>query len=684
MSSFSRPKTYDPELATRVSNRDGMQLHDLADRIANQQRRSLKIELGLNSDDDDDDGLEFEEEEEKERKETIGYQELMQKYTCTVRHAEEVGERERRACEQVTKLRKMCKSQVRILRKGFQEKLKAQHETLVEMMQALKDCEEHMRKAHPEKLNFLKKVEESKKMVAEEGDVGRESEEKEEEREEEEESSSSTSMWKEKVATLENEINSLREKNRKIADMDGDEVKKKLVKVLKLAKASQRKLLERERELEELKSTPIPTPHRPKTPPTPAVVGKGKAVDTRKCLKILDELKEQKKTIKELRQSLLTQEGFHFDLEPLKKIVKNSGERQAMMAQKYEKEFKERRRLFNLVQELRGNIRVLCRVRPALQTFRGGQDEVVVRFPAEGNVELRNAKGREKTWEFDHVFAPNSTNQDVFKQVEDLCISILDGYNVCIFAYGQTGSGKTHTMEGPENDPGLNYRSLERLFDNIAKRKDGNEWNVEVQVSLLEIYNEQIRDLLNGKKKKLEIKGSPNGMTVPGLTLVNVMDHKQVLKLMNLGKKNRATASTDMNQDSSRSHSMLSVYVSAENTLTNQKTKGKLHLIDLAGSERVSKSNVEGQQFKEATNINKSLAALGDVIQARANKQKHVPYRNSTLTYLLQDSLEKDSKTLMLVQISPLKSNAEESFCSLNFAHRAKQVQIPNKQPSKQ
>jgi kinesin family protein C2/C3 len=368
----------------------------------------------------------------------------------------------------------------------------------------------------------------------------------------------------------------------------------------------------------------------------------------------------------------------------IKRLAQLVKERQAALAgvvQKYERECKERKRLFNLVQELRGNIRVLCRVRPVL-AFE--QNEVAVKFPEEGTVEVRNPKGRDQRWEFDHVFPVDANNAKVFEQVSDLCTSVLDGYNVCIFAYGQTGSGKTHTMEGSEADRGVNYRALELLFNNMDERRQGSEWRFAVQVSLLEIYNEQIRDLLEDRSKagkgataaKLEVKAGKNGMHVPGLTMVTVTEQTQILRLMLLGKRNRATASTQMNSDSSRSHSMLSVYVEAKNLITGDEAHGKLHLIDLAGSERISKSGVKGQQLTEATSINKSLSSLGDVIQARANKQAHVPYRNSTLTYLLQDSLGSDSKTLMFVQCSPVQSNAGETICSLNFAARARTVEL--------
>jgi kinesin family protein C2/C3 len=142
------------------------------------------------------------------------------------------------------------------------------------------------------------------------------------------------------------------------------------------------------------------------------------------------------------------------------------------------------------------------------------------------------------------------------------------------------------------------------------------------------------------------------------------------------GEKRRSTTGTDMNEHSSRSHSMLSVYITTEHKVTGQCARGKLHLVDLAGSERISKTGATGQQLKEAQNINKSLSALGDVVASRVAKQSHTPYRNSTLTYLLQDSLEKDSKTLMVCCISPASFNAEESICTLNFASRVRNVEL--------
>jgi kinesin family protein C2/C3 len=276
------------------------------------------------------------------------------------------------------------------------------------------------------------------------------------------------------------------------------------------------------------------------------------------------------------------------------------------------------------------------------------------------------------------VFGPDSTQEGVFKETEGLVQSVMDGYNVCIFAYGQTGSGKTFTMEGSDESPGLYYRSLQRLFD-IIKEKEG-EMTFELSVSMLEIYNESIADMLQPRSKtadiKYDIRRGEHGMMVTNLTMEPVSRYEDVVGLMHRGKSNRTTFATDMNEHSSRSHAMLSVYVTAKNHISGAVARGKLHLVDLAGSERVSKSGATGQRLKEAQNINKSLSALGDVIQARAAKRGHVPYRNSTLTYLLQDSLGGDSKTLMFVNMSPVSYNTDETFCSLNFAARVRNVEL--------
>lgn len=347
----------------------------------------------------------------------------------------------------------------------------------------------------------------------------------------------------------------------------------------------------------------------------------------------------------------------------------------AGVVENYKRELKERKRLFNLVQELKGNIRVLCRVRPISKTEVASGSKMICKFTNE-EITLAGEKGKTKTWEFDRVFDMASTQDQLFNEVRPLVTSILDGYSVCIFAYGQTGSGKTHTMAGPPESPGINTRSLQELFE--RKRERSREYQDEITVSVMEIYNEQIRDLLaqDAASTNLQVRQGPTGNFVPGLTVVPVQTLDEVFELIKRGNKNRSTHATDMNEHSSRSHSILSIQMKSVNLVTQAVSNGKLFLVDLAGSERLSKTGAEGQRLKEAQNINKSLSALGDVIAARASKAKHVPYRNSSLTYLLQDALGGDSKTLMVACASPVDYNSEESFCTLNFAARTRSVEM--------
>ena len=225
-------------------------------------------------------------------------------------------------------------------------------------------------------------------------------------------------------------------------------------------------------------------------------------------------------------------------------------------------------------------------------------------------------------------------------------------------------------MTGPPDDRGVNTQALEELFERMHER--AGEWVDTVSISILEVYNEEIRDLLSDGRidEKLEVKMGEYGNYVPNLTNVNVTDIRTVLNLIGVADQNRAQASTNLNEHSSRSHMIMTVTVISEYRATGVVTRAKLNLVDLAGSERINKSGAAGQALREAQNINKSLSALGDVIAARAAKQAHVPFRNSTLTFLLQDSISQDSKTLMIVCVSPVLYNSEETFCSLNFASR--------------
>jgi kinesin family protein C2/C3 len=350
----------------------------------------------------------------------------------------------------------------------------------------------------------------------------------------------------------------------------------------------------------------------------------------------------------------------------------------SFMTVKYNKEFEERKKLHNVIQELKGNIRVYVRCRPPSQRELDemGEDAVCVSYPDQGEVRVLSEKNnREKTWEFDEVFDFNSKQSDVYTDISALVTSVMDGFNVCIFAYGQTGSGKTHTMAGPTSDRGVNTRALSELFDKCDAR--AAEFSDTVTLSILEVYNEDIRDLLvDGGFDKLEVRQGENGNYVPGLTECRVSSIDDIFNLFAQAERNRATTATNMNEHSSRSHMMLTINVTSENIRTGTMSRGKLNLVDLAGSERINKSGATGQALKEAQNINKSLSSLADVIAARAQKAAHIPFRNSTLTYLLQDSLSKDSKTLMICCISPSITSSDETYNALNFASRVRTVEL--------
>uniref|UniRef100_A0A3B4XJX3 Kinesin-like protein n=1 Tax=Seriola lalandi dorsalis TaxID=1841481 RepID=A0A3B4XJX3_SERLL len=350
------------------------------------------------------------------------------------------------------------------------------------------------------------------------------------------------------------------------------------------------------------------------------------------------------------------------------------------LLRKYKREMNLRKKCHNELVRLKGNIRVFCRVRPVSQEEQDAADtKTMLSFDSDDDAVLYlSNKGKMMTFELDKVFAPQATQEDVFQEVQSLVTSCIDGFNVCIFAYGQTGSGKTYTMEGVVNDPGINQRALRLLFSEVTDKAP--DWDYKITVSMVEIYNETLRNLLGeNPTDKLDIKMNPDGsgqLYVPGLTEFTVQSPEDINRVFELGHMNRATACTNLNEHSSRSHALLIITVSGFNSATGNRTQGKLNLVDLAGSERIGKSGAEGSRLREAQCINKSLSALGDVINALRSKHSHVPFRNSRLTYLLQDSLSGDSKTLMMVQVSPLPSNMSESVCSLKFAQRVRSVEL--------
>ncbi|ANM58114.1 P-loop containing nucleoside triphosphate hydrolases superfamily protein [Arabidopsis thaliana] len=400
------------------------------------------------------------------------------------------------------------------------------------------------------------------------------------------------------------------------------------------------------------------------------------------------ELRSYSRSIKQ--EILKVQENYTDQFSQLgKKLIELSN-----AAENYHAVLTENRKLFNELQELKGNIRVFCRVRPFLPA-QGAANTVVEYVGEDGELVVTNptrpGKDGLRQFKFNKVYSPTASQADVFSDIRPLVRSVLDGYNVCIFAYGQTGSGKTYTMTGPdgssEEDWGVNYRALNDLFK-ISQSRKGNI-SYEVGVQMVEIYNEQVLDLLsddNSQKKTLGILSTTqqNGLAVPDASMYPVTSTSDVITLMDIGLQNRAVGSTALNERSSRSHSIVTVHVRGKDLKTGSVLYGNLHLVDLAGSERVDRSEVTGDRLREAQHINKSLSSLGDVIFSLASKSSHVPYRNSKLTQLLQTSLGGRAKTLMFVQLNPDATSYSESMSTLKFAERVSGVELGAAKTSKE
>lgn len=326
-------------------------------------------------------------------------------------------------------------------------------------------------------------------------------------------------------------------------------------------------------------------------------------------------------------------------------------------------------------------VRVSVRVRPS-----GNPDQQVV-SSTDSEIKLESplhaARKQPRKFAFDSVFGPDSTQSEIYDSVGlDLMQHAVQGYNACVFAYGQTGSGKTHTMMGTEDNLGLVPSVFKSLIE--FSQKVSGTTAVTVRVSMLEVYNEQVRDLLN-PRNKLRLRGTGDDCIVEGLTEVRATLVNEVRSLLETAARNRATASTNANDQSSRSHAVVSLTIkqqkikNLDTELTQQKVS-VVRLVDLAGSERVKASGASGDRLKEGTNINKSLVVLGRVISTLSqlaetpNSRALVPYRESVLTRLLQNSLSGNSRTAMIACVSPDADSYDQTLSTLRYADQAKQI----------
>ncbi|NWW82623.1 KI18A protein, partial [Climacteris rufus] len=344
------------------------------------------------------------------------------------------------------------------------------------------------------------------------------------------------------------------------------------------------------------------------------------------------------------------------------------------------------------------HVKVVVRVRPETQKEKNGSfsrvvhvidQNVLVFDPKEEEVSFFNGKKlthrdinkrqrKDLKFIFDAVFDESSSQLEVFEHTtKSLIDGFLNGYNCTVLAYGATGAGKTHTMLGSPEDPGVMYLTMMTLYKRMDQIKEDK--TCDVAVSYLEVYNEQIHDLLVSSGPLAVREDAQQGVVVQGLTLHQPKSAEEILQMLDYGNKNRTQHPTDVNASSSRSHAVFQIYLRQQDKTAsiNQNIRvAKMCLIDLAGSERANATNARGARFVEGTNINRSLLALGNVINALADPKckKHIPYRNSKLTRLLKDSLGGNCQTIMIAAVSPSSLFYDDTYNTLKYANRAKDI----------
>eukprot|EP01080_Neovahlkampfia_damariscottae_P002369 gene2369-2836_t len=378
----------------------------------------------------------------------------------------------------------------------------------------------------------------------------------------------------------------------------------------------------------------------------------------------------------------------------IKKLVSNSLGKQNPSTQNQEieeyqellkVEYERAKKLHNELMELNGNIQVICRIKPPTKK----DQKSFIHLPKEDDSKINllekfnDISGRSNTkvhsFMFNKVFPSKSTQEDLFFEVSKFIQSAMDGDQVCVFAYGQTSSGKTYTMmreDSQQNQQGMIQQSVHKIFSDFQHQKN---ISFSVESSFIEIYKDKIYDLLNLEKDiKYEIRHENEITTIVGLGKIKISSVDEFMKFMRIASKNRTKGITKKNDRSSRSHVIIQLKISNTNLQFKSTTEGLLNFIDLSGSERMSQTEGYDERSKETKYINKSLSCLGDVIHSIANKEIFIPYRNSILTFLLKNSLSKNSKVLMIVNISSNEDCMNESLNSLRFAKKANSCELAN------
>ena len=395
-------------------------------------------------------------------------------------------------------------------------------------------------------------------------------------------------------------------------------------------------------------------------------------------------------------KSLIEEVNYNtINLKEMKEELTKEQEINNKLNENLEKEKILRRKIHNRYMYLRGNMRIMCRLRPFLiNEIKNKKSNMETISINNDTILIQELNKTPKMFEYDYVFDEQSTQEDIYEEVSLLIQSMIHGNNICIMSYGQTCTGKTYTIQGNNNNKGIASRAVKEIFeiiDNLIKKnnlqKNRNNFEngyspsqvrntsyfikAKINMTIIEIYNEQIFNLLEESTPKLNIFEDAQGnLIIPDLSPINISNYDEANKLFILSEKFRHTSSTEFNERSSRSHCIFTFNIKLTNN-DNNIIRSTLHVIDLAGSERITKAQSNNEKIKkEALSINLSLHSLSNVLFAIANKSGHIPYRDSKLTHFLKDSLNDNYNIMLLLHISPNIKDLSETISTLQFGER--------------
>ena len=398
-------------------------------------------------------------------------------------------------------------------------------------------------------------------------------------------------------------------------------------------------------------------------------------IDENYIEKAPEEMKEISKKVLEYYKLLIEQESYKtIDLRNLKDSLLSEQEKVHILTQKLKNEKYLRRKIHNRYMYLRGNLRVMCRVRPFLPSEKiNKKSQMETMIINNDSISICQENKQEKNFEYDYIFDTKSTQKDVYEEVTLLIQSMVQGNNICIIAYGQTCTGKTYTIQGPNSkNPGIVPRAARELFLILNNFSKSNYFeSIRLSLTIIEIYNEQIYNLLEESTPNLTMYEDASGnLIIPDLNPISINNFDEANKLFKLAARFRHTSSTEYNDRSSRSHCIFSFQLKLTGK-DGRIIRSTLHIIDLAGSERISKSQSKDEKLrKESICINLSLHSLSTVLNSIALKANHIPYRDSKLTHFLKDSLNESYNIMLLLHISPNVKDLSETVSTLQFGER--------------